>query len=300
MRNDSFEVYRDGRFVLGAENGTPYLLAEGKRYTLSCYPYEPCLDIRDGNGTLTVVHNAFDPDGVLDAFRDGRTVTSLTGLVYTARDFCRMVEYAAGSVDIGIDDAERVFGGGRNKTESSPHGGGTSPLTVTDENAEPGRYPDDPFRALIAEYPDCVADWCIVKDDRPYSRYESHRRALLYASRKLFTDGGEVIWRYDVGKAAGKPVGAAALFAPEAGNGMMNYRKAFLRTPHGIVYTDKDFDRVNAALFPNGTDALAVYQWTTDWSEYFDDGREWWGALCLTVYDETLDRFVVILASATD
>ena len=34
--------------------------------------------------------------------------------------------------------------------------------------------------------------------------------------------------------------------------------------------------------------------------EYFDEGHEWWGALCLTVYDKTLDRFVVIMASATD
>ena len=77
-------------------------------------------------------------------------------------------------------------------------------------------------------------------------------------------------------------------------------RGAFLHPPHGVRYTDADFDRVNAALFPKGTDALEVYRWTTDWSEYFDDGREWWGTLCLTVYDKKPDRFVVILASATD
>ena len=61
-----------------------------------------------------------------------------------------------------------------------------------------------------------------------------------------------------------------------------------------------DFDRLNAALFPEGTEGLEVYEWTTDWSEYFDEGREWWGTLCLTVYDKGMDRFVVILASATD
>ena len=43
-----------------------------------------------------------------------------------------------------------------------------------------------------------------------------------------------------------------------------------------------------------------MYEWTTDWSDYFDEGREWWGTLCLTVYDKTLGRFAVILASATD
>ena len=57
---------------------------------------------------------------------------------------------------------------------------------------------------------------------------------------------------------------------------------------------------MNATLFPNGTDKLEVYEWTTDWSDYFDEGHEWWGALCLTVYDQTLERFVIIMASATD
>ncbi|MBQ4298326.1 MAG: hypothetical protein II771_08515, partial [Clostridia bacterium] len=79
-----------------------------------------------------------------------------------------------------------------------------------------------------------------------------------------------------------------------------NYRGAFLYPPNGGWLRDTDFDRVNAALFPNGTDGLEVYEWTTDWSEFFDDGHEWWGALCFTVYDRTLDRFAVIMASATD
>ena len=59
-------------------------------------------------------------------------------------------------------------------------------------------------------------------------------------------------------------------------------------------------DQVNALLFPAGADDLEVYRWTTDWSNLFDDGREWWGTLCLTVYDWTLERFTVIMASATD
>ena len=77
-------------------------------------------------------------------------------------------------------------------------------------------------------------------------------------------------------------------------------RKAFLCPPHGNSYTDSDFERVNSVLFPGGSEDLEVYRWTTGWSEYFDEGHEWWGALCLTVYDKTLDRFVVIMASATD
>ena len=90
------------------------------------------------------------------------------------------------------------------------------------------------------------------------------------------------------------------LFAPAREAEELNYRGAFLHPPHGCRYTDADFDRVNAALFLNGTDDLEVYRWTTDWSDYFDDGHEWWGTLCLTVYDKSTDRFAVLLASATD
>lgn len=80
----------------------------------------------------------------------------------------------------------------------------------------------------------------------------------------------------------------------------LNYRKAFLCPPHGNSYTDSDFDRINSFLFPAGTASLEVFRWTTGWSEYFDEGNEWRGSLCLTVNDKTLDRFAVIMASATD
>ena len=127
---------------------------------------------------------------------------------------------------------------------------------------------------------------------------EAHRLALQQTFQKYVEDDWGV--SYDVIAARGKQIDAAELFAPARKAKELNYRGAFLHPPHGTGYTDADFDRVNAALFPNGTDGLEVYKWTTDWSEYFDDGHEWWGALCLTVYDKTLERFVVILASATD
>ena len=103
-------VYRDGRYTLGQQNDRPYLIANGKRLTLTCHPYEPCLYITEEDGCKTAVHNAFDPFDVLDAFSRGETITSITGREYDARDFCRMVEYAAGMADIGINDAETVLG----------------------------------------------------------------------------------------------------------------------------------------------------------------------------------------------
>ena len=152
----------------------------------------------------------------------------------------------------------------------------------------------DPFCLLIAEYPDLVVDYCIVTDER-YCGYESHRNALKTAFSRLGRG-----WEGDPGQAVGKRIAAAEMFSSQYQHGKLNYRKAFLYPPHKTNCTGKDFVRVNTVLFPNGTDGLEVYDWTTDWSDYFDDGHEWWGTLCLTVYDKTVDRFAVIMASATD
>lgn len=166
---------------------------------------------------------------------------------------------------------------------------------------------DDEFYRLIEEYPDVGCDYVLVGVDDPcakeagvfpYLGVDSHRLALECAARDLFDGGRE--WAYDLKKAACRKLSGKALFAPVNSDNWLNYRKSFLCPPHDNSYDDSDFERVNAVLFPGGADCLEVYRWTTDWSEYFDDGHEWWGALCLTVYDKTLDRFVVIMASETD
>ena len=168
-------------------------------------------------------------------------------------------------------------------------------------------YTDDGFYRLIADYPDVVCDYCIVNAQNEYAKtagvfpfrgVDSHRLALECAARELFEDGKE--WSYDIRGASCRKLSSKALFAPINSDEWLNYRRAFLCPPHGNSYTDSDFERVNAVLFPGGAEGLDVCRWTTDWSEYFDEGHEWWGALCLTVYDRTLDRFAVIMASATD
>ena len=157
----------------------------------------------------------------------------------------------------------------------------------------------DPFLDVIAEYPGCVIDYCLVRNVQGRG-LNAHREALLCACQKLFIDeDGEALWDFDLSKADAIPINPGNLFAPIPKDGL-NYRKAFLEPPYPYGYTGADFDKVNAALFPRGTADLEVFQWTTGWSDYFDEGHEWWGALCLTVYDKALDRFAVILATATD
>ena len=168
--------------------------------------------------------------------------------------------------------------------------------------ADARHCPDDPFYGLLAEYPDLAVDYCIVESDPSFQGRKAHWVALAWACQRLMTDDetGEAVWHWDVSKARGKPIEAASLFSSAYPKNGLNYRKAFLYPPHENSYSGADFARVNAALFPEGTEHLEAYEWTTDWSDYFDEGHEWWGALCLTVYDRRMDRFAVLLASATD
>ena len=78
------------------------------------------------------------------------------------------------------------------------------------------------------------------------------------------------------------------------------YWYLFLHPPHGSNYSADDFVYINKVLFPNGYDSLEIYDWSTDWSNYFDEGLEWWGSRCISIYDKSLNRFVIIGASATD
>ena len=171
--------------------------------------------------------------------------------------------------------------------------------TAKTEPEEAPKREEDPFFALLAEHPRCVIDYRIVPGSSSSCRgCEAHRLALKQAFQTLSEDDWDCV--YDMIAARGKQIGVGELFAPIREAEELNYRGAFLHPPHGVRYTDADFDRLNAALFPKGTEDLEVYRWTTDWSNYFDEGHEWWGALCLTVYDKQMGRYAVILASATD
>ena len=86
-------VYRDDRYVLGQNDGKPFFMANGKIYSLSCHPYEPCLYIKTDRVLVAVIHNAFDPFDVLKAFAKGTAVDSISGKVYEAKEFCEMLAF---------------------------------------------------------------------------------------------------------------------------------------------------------------------------------------------------------------
>ena len=182
---------------------------------------------------------------------------------------------------------------------------------------------DELLDRRLADMPGCVLDCFLLKSGAPCRGEASHREAVAFAMERAPLPDGETepVWEYDAARARARRIDAARFLAlPEARcgetvrredgsavtpcdaptDGGVPYWRAFLEPPHGGGGTAADFRALNEALFPEGTEGLEVYAWSTDWSDYFDEGREWWGASCWSVHDPRLDRYVVIFASATD
>ncbi|MCB9616629.1 MAG: hypothetical protein H6722_29690 [Sandaracinus sp.] len=51
---------------------------------------------------------------------------------------------------------------------------------------------------------------------------------------------------------------------------------------------------------PRHAEHLTILRWPTDWSTYFDAGKEWWGCFCWTIEDRRHDWVTAVAASTTD
>lgn len=81
----------------------------------------------------------------------------------------------------------------------------------------------------------------------------------------------------------------------------ISYWQAFSDPPYNTNYTKEDFRKLNYLLFPIPFRVdLEVYRWNDEFSNYFDDGKEWWGTGFWSIYDKHINRFVIIGASLTD
>ena len=198
---------------------------------------------------------------------------------------------------------------------------------------------DTAISELLKRYDRCVIEYSFLSDEMPYRGIDSHRDALEHAmiltaqrndekAAKVGELFGEELaqtlkpWIYDTYAAEATKIDPAQfLYVPDvlrtdrngtvfydtdcdpesdSFEGTIPYWYAFLEPPHGSGYSPDDLRKLNDVLFPDGPDGLEIYEWTTDWSDYFDDGHEWWGAACWSVYDHHRDRYTVMLVSATD
>ncbi len=184
-----------------------------------------------------------------------------------------------------------------------------------------------------------AVDYHLLCDDKPYEGMKSHRKALRCVfdwlvkqsienrenARIMFGDHVADQLRplaYDIDKAQPSPLAPPVFFycpnivktdyygnvwydaewVPNDENfgTTVPYWYALMEPVHGRRNKPEDFKEVNEVLFPNGTDVLDIYEWTTDWSDYFDDGHEWYGACCWSAYDKSLNRYAIMLVSTTD
>lgn len=162
---------------------------------------------------------------------------------------------------------------------------------------------DDPFYKFIEDYDDAGIDYFLIENDRQYQGYASHKDAILFVMETV--KKGWVQLQFNIEKATAELINPVSFlhttdtYQIRNTGGQIPYFYAFMKPPYGSGYDKDDFDKVNNILFPNGASSLEVYEWSTDWSNYFDAGHEWWGAACWSVYDCSLNRYVVIIASST-
>lgn len=179
---------------------------------------------------------------------------------------------------------------------------------------------DSIYTTLAKKYDELLLDYVLLSFDEEYCDIESHKKAVVAAISVLNT-------RVRVGNSLNHPQFyvdedkmCCTKYSIEDffydGNGSQNksgntairetpllttYWRAFFESPYGVPYSKEDFHKINHSLFPVQFRCdLEIYSWNDNFSNYFDDGKEWWGTALWSVYDKWMNRFVIIGASLTD
>ena len=86
-------VYKDDEYELGQMDGIPCLVAGGRRFKLTCHPYEPCTRLYRGESLCAAIHNAFTAEEIR-ALAKGGTARAVTGSEYDIGRLCRLLAFA--------------------------------------------------------------------------------------------------------------------------------------------------------------------------------------------------------------
>lgn len=85
--------------------------------------------------------------------------------------------------------------------------------------------------------------------------------------------------------------------------------RAFLDPPYRSTLNRADFHNWLDALQLRLDEGLEAWDWVGDpdlepeqsnWSRYFDEGKEWWGIWCISIYNPQQQTISVFAASASD
>jgi len=69
-----------------------------------------------------------------------------------------------------------------------------------------------------------------------------------------------------------------------------------------IKYTEvyKSFIKNLLCITNLNQDEIKIFEWSDNWSDFFDDGKEWWGTFYWTIYNKRNNTIIVLGASSTD
>jgi hypothetical protein len=82
------------------------------------------------------------------------------------------------------------------------------------------------------------------------------------------------------------------------------YKSAFFLPPYALGGSRQErvnlFQNINQAALGTDPRRAEIFSWSTDWSNYFDAGHEWWGAFYWTIRPVDSSLVIVVAASSTD
>jgi hypothetical protein len=97
-----------------------------------------------------------------------------------------------------------------------------------------------------------------------------------------------------------KRIGESAWLIPSVDG----YKSGFFHPPHGLRGSSQEqvelFAGIGRLVLGEEPARAEIFSWSTDWSNYFEAGREWWGAFYWTIRPAGARRFAVVGASSTD
>lgn len=170
------------------------------------------------------------------------------------------------------------------------------------------------YELLKNKYERVYLDYVIMSTDMNYEGLETHKKAVIEAFDILNARNEYLHIEYEPGMMRAVPIGMDEFLETPQDDYYDNRSKknrtipvydpipywfAYLEPPYGVPYLRTDFASFNNVLFPN-RESCEVYRWNDEFSNYFDDGKEWWGTGLWTIYDNKSGLMVVIGASLTD
>ncbi|UQY37422.1 hypothetical protein K8U54_06040 [Pseudomonas fulva] len=171
----------------------------------------------------------------------------------------------------------------------------------------------------------CVFDFVVTTLDSTATPGEAeHRQALgllfesiqerarIWQQKLIAQDARYAKHRWpeltaDLAQARPQPLSADAVRELASEDGLLC--RAFCAPPYGTQLQAADFREWLQTLRLYPDEGMQVLDWVgnadaepqrSTWSSYFDDGKQWWGIWCLTLYNPRRRTLSALTASATD